>query len=39
VPFLGTLAPSPLCCATRLRWNPRPAVRAFIKACREQLTI
>jgi DNA-binding transcriptional LysR family regulator len=38
VPFLlGTLPPSPLCCATRLRWSPRPAVRAFIKACREQL--
>lgn len=32
-----TLAPSSLCCATRLRWSPRPAVRAFIKACREQL--
>lgn len=28
---------APLCCATRLRWNPRPAVRAFIKACREHM--
>lgn len=26
---------APLCCATRLRWKPRPAVRAFMKACRE----
>jgi DNA-binding transcriptional LysR family regulator len=25
----------PLCIATRRRWNHRPAVRAFIKACRE----
>ena len=37
VPFLETLPPSPLCCATRLRVSPRPAVRAFIKACRERL--
>ncbi|ABS62655.1 transcriptional regulator, LysR family [Parvibaculum lavamentivorans DS-1] len=37
VPDLDLLTPSPLCCATRLRWNPRPAVRAFIKACRERL--
>lgn len=38
IPFLlGSLPPSPLCCATRLRWSPRPAVRAFVKACREQL--
>lgn len=39
VPFLEPelLAP-PLCCATRLRWKPRPAVRAFIKACREQIS-
>lgn len=35
VPF--PLPPSSLCCATRLRWSPRPAVRAFIKACRERL--
>ncbi|WP_316189772.1 LysR family transcriptional regulator [Bradyrhizobium sp. SZCCHNS1054] len=37
VPFLDVLRPSPLCCATRLRWSPRPAVRAFIKACRERM--
>ena len=37
IPFLDALPPSPLCCATRLRWSPRPAVRAFIKACRERL--
>lgn len=37
VPYPDLLAPSPLCCATRLRWSPRPAVRAFIKACRESL--
>ncbi|MCW3834457.1 LysR family transcriptional regulator [Sphingomonas canadensis] len=37
VPFLESLPRSPLCCATRLRWSPRPAVRAFIKACRERL--
>lgn len=38
VPFLLDSFPaSPLCCATRLRWSPRPAVRAFIKACRERL--
>lgn len=36
VPFpSGPLAP--LCIATRARWSPRPAVRAFIKACREHL--
>lgn len=36
VPFLETLPWAQLCCATRLRWTPRPAVRAFIKACRER---
>jgi len=36
VPF-GDLPASALCCATRLRWSPRPPVRAFIKACREIL--
>ncbi|NWG53212.1 MAG: LysR family transcriptional regulator [Hydrogenophilaceae bacterium] len=36
VPF-RTLAPAPLCCATRMRWGPRPAVRAFIQACRERM--
>jgi DNA-binding transcriptional LysR family regulator len=30
---------TPLCCATRLRWSPRPSVRAFIKACRERLPL
>lgn len=24
-----------LCCAVRARWEPKPAVRAFIRACRE----
>jgi DNA-binding transcriptional LysR family regulator len=37
VPYLETLPSFPLCCATRLRWSPRPAVRAFMKACRETL--
>ncbi len=30
VPFLERYSLAPLCCATRLRWSPRPAVRAFI---------
>lgn len=29
--------PSVLCCAVRGRWQPKPAVRAFIQACREGL--
>lgn len=37
LPFLETQPLAPLCCATRLRLSPRPAVRAFIKACRERL--
>lgn len=37
VPSLGALPPSPLSCATRLRWAPGPAVRAFVQACREQM--
>lgn len=37
VPVPGFLQSFPLCCATRLRWSPRPAVRALIKACRERL--
>ena len=37
VPFHGSFPVAPFCCATRLRWSPRPAVRAFIKACRERL--
>lgn len=36
VPF-GALAPAALCCATRLKWGPRPAVRAFIQACRDRM--
>jgi DNA-binding transcriptional LysR family regulator len=28
-----------LCCAVRRRWTPRPAVRAFIMACRECLPV
>lgn len=34
---VDALPMAPLCCATRLRWHPRPSVRAFIKACRERL--
>jgi len=37
VPFPTVFGAAALCCATRVRWSPRPAVRAFIKACREQL--
>lgn len=37
VPFLESRPSAPLCCATRLRWSPRPTVRAFIRACRERL--
>lgn len=36
VPYLETRSLAPLCCATRLRWAPRPAVRAFIKAFKER---
>jgi DNA-binding transcriptional LysR family regulator len=36
VPYLESRPLAPLCCATRLRWSPRPAVRAFINACRER---
>lgn len=36
VPF-RPLDPSPLCCATRLRWEPRQAVRAFIQTCRDRM--
>lgn len=32
---IETLPPSPMCCALRKRWEPKPAVRAFIKAVRE----
>lgn len=37
VSFLDSIPWSNLCAATRLRWSPRPAVRAFIKACRETI--
>jgi DNA-binding transcriptional LysR family regulator len=37
VRFADLLPSSPLSCATRLRWSPRPAVRAFVKACRERI--
>lgn len=29
------LPPSPMCCAVRSRWEPKPAVRAFMAALRE----
>lgn len=32
---IDMLPPSPMCCAIRKRWEPKPAVRAFIKAVRE----
>lgn len=32
---LEALPPSPMCCALRKRWEPKPVVRAFIKAVRE----
>lgn len=32
---IDALPPSPMCCAVRKRWEPEPAVRAFIKAVRE----
>jgi DNA-binding transcriptional LysR family regulator len=35
VPVIDALPPSILCCAVRARWEPKPAVRAFIRACRE----
>lgn len=37
VPFLEAQPLAPLCCATRMRTQRRPAARAFIKACREVL--
>jgi DNA-binding transcriptional LysR family regulator len=33
--LIETLPAAPICCAMRLRGTPRPAVRAFIEACRE----
>ncbi len=35
LPYLESFPLAPLCCAVRSRWETRPAVRAFIKACRE----
>lgn len=37
VPFLASSPLQPLCWAVRARFEPRPAVRAFIRACRETL--
>ncbi|MGN6819859.1 MAG: LysR family transcriptional regulator [Sphingomonas sp.] len=37
VPYLDSWPLASLCIATRLRSSPRPAVRAFIKACRDQI--
>lgn len=39
VPCVEPLRPAALCCATRLRWSPRPATRAFIQACRERFPV
>lgn len=35
IPYRGPLQQASLCCAVRARWEVRPAVRAFMKACRE----
>ena len=35
LPYLESYPHAPLCCAVRSRWETRPAMRAFIKACRE----
>jgi len=37
LPYIESWPLAPLCVATRMRWDTRPAVRAFIKACREHL--
>ncbi|MDR3470232.1 MAG: LysR family transcriptional regulator [Devosia sp.] len=34
---LAPFPPGPLCCAVRARWEPKPAVRAFIAAVRDDL--
>jgi DNA-binding transcriptional LysR family regulator len=34
---LDTFAPAPLCCAVRARWEPKPAVRAFITTMKTEL--
>ena len=36
---LDAFAPAPMCCATRARWEPKPAVRAFTMAMRASLTL
>jgi len=35
---LDLFPPSPMCCAFRLRWEPKPAVRALIRAVRDELS-
>lgn len=35
IPYRGPVQQASLCCAVRARWEVRPAVRAFMKACRE----
>ena len=37
VPGENPLLPANMCCATRSRWEPSPAVRAFIKIMREKM--
>lgn len=39
IPFPFEAEPAQLCCATRVRFPPRPATRAFIKACRERIPL
>jgi DNA-binding transcriptional LysR family regulator len=35
---INPFEPSPLCCAVRSRWEPKPAVRAFLQVMRERLS-
>lgn len=35
LPDLNLLPPSTMCCAVRKRWEPKPIVRAFIRAVKE----
>ena len=37
IPYLETFPLAPLCCAIRARWEPKPPIKAFLKACRETL--
>ena len=39
VPGASPFPPSPICCATRARWEPTPAVRAFLHVMRDNLQI